>query len=206
MMADNLLFRILFVCVFAGLWVIRGYYVRITRDPDAPRSREERHQAMKKEGWTGIALVVLTPIEVLLILLYIADPVWMSWANLEFLEVVRWIGFIITSVSIPLAMWVHRTLGEHYSYALETKRKQSIVKIGPYSRVRHPLYAVHTFFNFGMILLTAYIPLTIFAIIGVPLTYARMKSEEAMMKFQFGEEYVHYMQRTGRIFPKIRQS
>ena len=204
-MTDALVFRVLFVCVFVGLWITRGYYVRKTRDPATPRSREERRAAMKREGWTGIALVVLTPVELLLILLYLIDPIWMSWANIEFPETVRWIGFILTALSIPLAAWVHHALGRHYSYALETKEDQSIVTIGPYSRIRHPLYSVHTLFNSGMILLTANIPLILFAIIGVPFTYARMKSEEAMMKTQFGEEYVNYMMRTGRIFPKIKQ-
>jgi len=180
--------------------------VRKSRDPDAPRSREERREALKKEGWTGIALIVLTPIELILIFLYVLNPIWMTWANLEFIEVVQWFGLSITGVSIPLAAWVHRTLGRHYSYALETKMEQSIVTIGPYSRIRHPLYSVHTLFNLGMILLTANIPLIFFAIIGVPFTYARMKSEEEMMMLQFGDEYASYMLRTGRIFPKIRQT
>jgi protein-S-isoprenylcysteine O-methyltransferase Ste14 len=54
-----------------------------------------------------------------------------------------------------------------------------------------------------MVLLTANIPLIIFAAIGVPLTYIRMKDEERMMIEQFGSEYEEYMERTGRIFPKI---
>lgn len=74
---------------------------------------------------------------------------------------------------------------------------------GPYSRVRHPLYSVHNLFNLGMIFLTANIPLIIFAIIGVPLTYARMKDEERMMVEKFGPDYENYIERTGRIFPKL---
>jgi len=205
-LTESLIFRVLFVCVFAVFWLVRGYYARKSRDPDAPRSREERREALKKEGWTGIALIVLTPIELILIFLYVLNPIWMTWANLEFIEVVQWFGLSITGVSIPLAAWVHRTLGRHYSYALETKMEQSIVTIGPYSRIRHPMYSVHTLFNLGMILLTANIPLIFFAIIGVPFTYARMKSEEEMMMLQFGDEYASYMLRTGRIFPKIRQT
>jgi protein-S-isoprenylcysteine O-methyltransferase Ste14 len=54
-----------------------------------------------------------------------------------------------------------------------------------------------------MIFLTANIPLIIFAILGVPLTYMRMKDEERMMIEQFGSEYEEYMARTGRIFPKL---
>lgn len=205
-MTDSLVFRMLFVCLFAALWLTRAYYVRNTRNPSAPRSSAERREAMRKEGWTGVALVVLTPIEIIFVLLYVVSPTWMMWANLDLPEVFRWIGFIGTTTSIPLVVWVHRTLGKHYSYALETKGGQSIIKVGPYSRVRHPLYSAHTLFNLGMVLLTANIPLIIFAIIGVPIVYARMKSEEAMLIRQFGDEYTSYMRDTGRLCPKINRS
>jgi protein-S-isoprenylcysteine O-methyltransferase Ste14 len=178
----------------------------MTRNPNAPRSSTERREAMKKEGWTGVALVILTPIEIVLVLLYVVSPTWMIWANLDLPEVLRWIGLIVTIASIPLAVWAHRTLGKHYSYALETKGNQSIIKVGPYSLVRHPLYSAHTIFNLGMVLLTANIPLIVFAIIGVPIVYARMKSEEAMLIRQFGDEYTSYMRGTGRLFPKIKGS
>jgi len=86
---------------------------------------------------------------------------------------------------------------------LKPKNEQKLVTSGPYSRVRHPLYSVHNLFNLGMVLLTANIPLIIFAIIGVPLTYMRMKDEERMMIEEFGSEYEEYRDRTGRIFPKL---
>lgn len=202
-MAANPVYRVSFILLFVAFWLVRIFYVRKTRDPDAPRSREERREAMKKEGVTGILLVVLTPIELILIILYAWGPTWMIWADLVFPFWVHWMGVGILIISIPLAFWVHRTLGNHYSYALETKREQKLVSEGPYARVRHPLYSAHNLFNLGMILLTANIPLIIFALIGLPLTYTRMKDEERMMIEQFGSEYEEYMQRTGRIFPKF---
>ena len=42
-----------------------------------------------------------------------------------------------------------------------------------------------------------------FAVIGVPITYLRMKDEERMMIEQFGSDYEEYMKKTGRIFPKL---
>lgn len=202
-MAADLVYRITFILIFAAFWIVRIYYVRKTRDPNASRSREERREAMKKEGMTGILLVVLTPIELILILLYEWGPTWMIWADLVFPFWVHWLGVGMLVISIPLMLWVHRTLGKHYSYALETKTEQKLVTSGPYRSVRHPLYSSHNLFNLGMVLLTANIPLIIFAIIGVPLTYTRMKDEERMMIAQFGSEYEEYIDRTGRIFPKL---
>jgi protein-S-isoprenylcysteine O-methyltransferase Ste14 len=43
----------------------------------------------------------------------------------------------------------------------------------------------------------------IFAIFGIPLRYVRMRNEERTMIEQFGSEYEEYIERTGRIFPKL---
>ena len=202
-MAAILFYRVSFILLFTIFWIVRIYYVRKARDSEAPRSRAERREAMRKEGKSGILLMVLLYVELILILLYVWGPVWMNWADLIFPYWILWVGAGLMVISIPCMIWVHRTLGKHYSYALETKTEQKLVTTGPYSRVRHPLYSAHNLFNLGMILLTANIPLIIFALIGVPLTYMRMKDEERMMIEQFGSEYEEYIDRTGRIFPKL---
>ena len=131
------------------------------------------------------------------------NPLWLSLNFLLIPELARWVGLILLLLSIPLAAWVHQTLGRSYSYALETKTEQTLITSGPFSRVRHPLYSAHNIFNLGKVLLTLNIPLIIIAILGVPLTYTRMRDEERMMIEQFGEEYKEYIRRTGRMFPKV---
>ena len=81
-MAAEIVYRVTFILLFAFFWVIRIYYVRKTRDPDTPRSRKERREAMRKEGITGFLLIILTYVELVLILLYVWGPMWMSWADL----------------------------------------------------------------------------------------------------------------------------
>ncbi len=202
-MTVDLVYRISFVVLFAIFWIIRWHYVRKTRDPNAPRTRKERREAMRKGGITGILLMVMIPVELVVILLFAWSPAWMSWADLVFPYWIHWLGVVIALISIPVMTWVHRTLGKHYSYTLETMEKQKLVTTGPYGRVRHPLYSSHNLFNLGKVLLTANIPLIVLAVIGVPLTYVRMNDEERMMIKQFGSEYEDYMKNTGRIFPKL---
>jgi protein-S-isoprenylcysteine O-methyltransferase Ste14 len=159
---------------------------------------------MKKEGWTGVAIVVLTPIQFIIILIYFIFPTFLSWLSVFIVpELVRWIGLIVIILATALAANVHSVLGRSYSYALETKSEQSLITIGPFKRVRHPLYSAHTLLNIGMICLTMNIPLTVFAIIGVFVTYTRIRDEERMLIEKFGSEYEEYMKSTGRIFPKF---
>lgn len=108
----ELIYRVLFVSIFAVFWMVRIYYVRKSRDPDAPRTREERCDALKKEGWTGILLVVLTPIELILIVLFLWGPPWMVGVDLLFPFWLHWTGVGLLICSIPFAFWVHRTSGE----------------------------------------------------------------------------------------------
>ncbi|MHA2116052.1 MAG: methyltransferase family protein [Candidatus Thorarchaeota archaeon] len=199
----DLFFRIVFLSIFLAFWVIRFYYVRETRKTEPSRSRAERRAAIKQRGWTDIIIVIFTPIEFVLVLLFVWGPVWMSWADLIFPDWLYWLGTVLTICSLPLIVWVHRTLGTHYSPALETKEEQKLITSGPYGRVRHPLYSAHNLFNLGMIFLTANIPLIFFAIIGVPIVYVRIRDEERMMVEKFGREYEEYKMRTGRIFPKL---
>jgi len=204
-LTDELIFAVIFVVSFGVFWFVRGYYIRKTRDPAAPRTRRERREAMKKEGWTGIGLILLAPVEILFIIIYVINPTWLSLTFLMVPEILRWFGLFVIIVSIPCVAWVHQTLGRAYSYALETKSEQTLITTGPFNRVRHPLYSAHNIFNLGKILLTLNIPLIVFAVIGVPFTYVRMRDEERMMISQFGKEYEEYMQHTGRIFPRIRR-
>jgi protein-S-isoprenylcysteine O-methyltransferase Ste14 len=202
-LADEFLYAVLFTLSFISFWTIRNYYIRKTRNAEVHRTRAERKEAMKKEGWTGIAIIILMPIEIIIIVLYFINPLWLSLSPLMIPETFRWLGLFFVILSLPYIIWVHRTLGRAYSYALETKNEQTLVTTGPFSRIRHPLYSGHILFNFGSIFLTLNIPLITLAILGIPLTYVRMRDEERMMIVRFGEEYEQYILRTGRVFPKL---
>jgi len=202
-LADEFLFAVLYVISAIIFWSVRGYYIRKTSDPSERRTRAERREAMSQEGWTGVAIVIMAPIEIAVAILYVINPFWLSLNFLMIPELARWVGLFVLLLSIPIAAWVHQTLGKSYSYALETKNEQALITSGPFSRVRHPLYSAHNIFNLGKVILTLNIPLFLLSIFGVPLTYARMRDEERMMIEQFGSDYEEYMKTTGRIFPKI---
>lgn len=204
-MVDESLLAVLFALMFFAFWLVRGYYIRKTRDPAARRTRAERKKAMKKEGWTGIALVIFIPVEIVVVILYVINPLWLSLEFLMIPELVRWLGLFLLLLSIPMTAWVHQTLGRSYSYTLETKSEQTLITSGPFARIRHPLYSAHNLFNLGKVILTLNIPLIILAILGIPLTYTRMRDEERMMVEQFGKDYEDYMMQTGRIFPKLSE-
>lgn len=140
------------------------------------------------------------------IILYLVGLPWFAWSQIsDFPEFFRWIGVLLALISIPFLWWIHRTLDRQYSACLQIKESHSLIKVGPYARVRHPMYTVLSMFSFGVSLLTAnfvMIGLSILILIQFPFV---ARKEERMLLETFGEEYSEYMKRTGRFFPQIRK-
>lgn len=205
-MNNELLFRILFLVIWIILAVIRiGYGRKGKKEQKDKEEGEQRWADMTKSE--KCALVVLSADILLFIvasIFYVVGLPWMMWFHVPLPDLMRWIGVGIASLSLPLLFWVHHTLGRHWSRTLEIKVEHKLCMDGPYSRVRHPMYSVFFTFMLGMGLISANFLLFILFVIFVVLMYTLLiPSEERMMLDHFGEEYREYMQKTGRIFPRI---
>ena len=131
---------------------------------------------------------------------------WLDFANLPF-KMPPAFGFVGTALFL-IAIWLlhrsHADLGKLWSPTVEPEAEQLLVTDGVYKRVRHPMYAAHVLWGIAQSLLLPNLiagPLAlvlIFAVIGL-----RVPREERAMLEQFGDEYRRYMDRTGRILPKL---
>ncbi len=131
---------------------------------------------------------------------------WLDFANLPF-KMPPAFGFVGTALFL-IAIWLlhrsHADLGKLWSPTVEPEAEQLLVTDGVYKRVRHPMYAAHVLWGIAQTLLLPNLiagPLAlvlIFAVIGL-----RVPREERAMLEQFGDEYRRYLDRTGRILPKL---
>ncbi|MFX0097430.1 MAG: isoprenylcysteine carboxylmethyltransferase family protein [Candidatus Hodarchaeota archaeon] len=205
-MIEDLVFRFLFMTMWIAFLGSRSYYAHQARIPGRKRSRQQRWREMAK--YERVELIILRLILfyllISLIMLYVLVPSWLVWFQLLFPSWLRWFGAGLGIVTIPLLIWIGRTLGRHVSSSLEIKQGHSLVTSGPYSRVRHPMYTIYLVFNFAMVLVSANWLLILLIIIGSYLLYWRIKAEEKMMLDHFGDEYRTYMKSTGRLLPRIR--
>jgi protein-S-isoprenylcysteine O-methyltransferase Ste14 len=117
-------------------------------------------------------------------------PGWLRWAGL---------GLGITSVG--LFAWTHTVLGRFWSPYLQLRPGHRLIAVGPYARIRHPMYSaiVGWMMSLGLVGATS-IPL-VFAVLAALHFLLRIRGEEKMMLQQFGDEYREYMKRTGRLLP-----
>jgi protein-S-isoprenylcysteine O-methyltransferase Ste14 len=118
---------------------------------------------------------------------------------------IQWIGIIICITMIFGIMWVGIHLGRQVSGALEIKESHTLVTSGPYKYIRHPMYLVYQLFNVGLFLIALNLIPFFIILIGSLALVSRMRVEEEMMIEQFNDAYREYMQRTGRLFPRLRR-
>jgi protein-S-isoprenylcysteine O-methyltransferase Ste14 len=176
---------------------ISAYYRRRARQEGEtiPRRRETPLLL------AGRALVAL-PLFVA-ILTYLVHPPWMAWTALPLPIWMRWVGVALGFLTVLAAQWVFRSLGRNVSETVLTKSHHELVTRGPYRWIRHPLYttgialvvAIGLMAASWFILLFGLITLASIRLVVIPL-------EERELLTKFGQEYRHYMQRTGRLLPR----
>lgn len=138
------------------------------------------------------------------LLSYLVVPGWVSWASLPVPRGVRLGGAVLSVVSLPLLVWVFRSLRGNVTPTSATRVDHELVTYGPYRWIRHPLYTFAAIFWTGICLLAAnwlLLLLLAMAILGVT---RRTPLEEQRLLEEFGDEYRAYMQRTGRYVPRLR--
>ena len=118
-------------------------------------------------------------------------------------DTVRWIGVALYTAGGALRLWPVFVLGRRFSGLVAIQPGHALVTEGIYRTVRNPSYL-------GMIVLSLGWALAFRSLIGVLLVVAmlipliaRIRSEETLLRSQFGSAYDDYCARTWRLVPGI---
>lgn len=192
-------FQIALIIALVPFLVVRTYY-RIKTRTFSKESFPKDNRVML------IILLIILILSFIIMIIWLIKSSWMEWASFSLPGWLRWIGMFLSLGAAALLFWVHLVLGKSYSPKLEIKGQHKLVTTGPYSWVRHPMYAAIFFWTLGLALI-----ISNWTTIFLPLAFAlfiilRMPKEEQMMIDKFGEEYESYMKKTGRIIPKFTMS
>ncbi len=209
------------------LWTVVGPYLEKKHMTKARRAEIAAWRAKKgqRHVWNIIAPILIIGLPVLFIvdglvfrigLLY--SP-YLSFFN-PFDTHVQAAGVVLASIGLLIMVVVGRTLIlEVFSKASEERR---MISTGIYAYVRHPFYLSFLLISIGMFLITLNVvgllllpPLLIFTnsdleVCGregkMTFIFKAMECEEMAMVQRYGRDYEDYMQRTGRLFPRLRRS
>ena len=191
-------FRILAAMIlFTGMG-ISGYYRRkADRDTGERIPRKVDGTALMRVIKLGGLILWLSP------LVYLINPLWMTWAKMGLPDWTRWLGVGIGVLCTLGVYWLFSSIGSGITPTSATLKQHVLVTSGPYRWVRHPLYTVGSsmFVSFGIMADNWFIAaLGVLAFIAMAI---RTPKEEASLIAKFGDEYRAYMKRTGKFFPKL---
>jgi protein-S-isoprenylcysteine O-methyltransferase Ste14 len=112
-------------------------------------------------------------------------------------------GLALTVGGIAFAIWARFYLGRNWSGRVTIKKDHELIRSGPYSIVRHPIYTGFLVALTGTVIAIGEIRAIVALAIVVVALYFKSRTEEKFMSQQFGEEYAKYSQEVKSLIPFI---
>lgn len=139
----------------------------------------------------------------LVCLLWLINPDWLAWSNLDLPVWLRWIGIFAGMIAVIMGYFVHRTLDINFTPTLQTIKEHALISEGVYALIRHPMYTTFFLLFISSFLMTTNWLFAFLSLIYSLLLINRVRAEECMMVETLGDQYLIYMQNTGRFLPKL---
>jgi protein-S-isoprenylcysteine O-methyltransferase Ste14 len=197
-MPDELPFRLALVALLGLTGVIRAYYQLLA-------GFRGTKKALRRNRLDTVLVLSAVLVYGLGLLAYVVLPGSVQWAALALPVELRWSGLLLGLSTLPLFVWAHRVLGTNFSFLLRIREGHGLVTGGPYGWIRHPIYLVAVTQGLAYFVISANALLALAWLGGVILLIAyRIPREEAGLIERFGKEYRDYMDRTGRLIPRMR--
>lgn len=116
------------------------------------------------------------------------------------------IGIAILLISFLIRIWGMRTLGQQWAvHAIGNSQntiKRKLITDGPYKFVRHPIYLAVILELLAIALFAqSYFAFALAILVNIPLQILRSRLEERRLLEQFGNDYLHYSQKTPALVP-----
>ena len=118
-------------------------------------------------------------------------------------DTVRWIGVVLFAVGGVVRLWPVFVLGDRFSGLVAIQPGHTLVTTGIFGVIRNPSYLGMLGFVLGWGLAFRSGVGVVLAVLFIPPLVARIRSEEALLRAQFGAEYDAYCARTSRLVPGV---
>ena len=199
-MTPEIVFRILMFVSFIAMFAIRIYF--------QSKVLHERREIEVQENKLSL---VAGSIAALSTLVFGAEYIFFQGAFkftylLDYPDWLRWLGVIILAAGITLLGSAHYHLGKSFNSLVVSKEDHQLVTSGPYRWVRHPIYTAYIMNYIAGGLLASNLVLTFVPVIFFGLMIInRIPREEAVMRKEFGQDYIDLENSTGRLLPLLKK-
>jgi protein-S-isoprenylcysteine O-methyltransferase Ste14 len=167
----------------------------------------EKISAVEGEGLPTAVALRLSGIALLIsAVTYVLSPRRMAWSSVRLPAPVRWVGAVLAAATLPLSWWILESLCRNVTPTVATRARHELVTAGPFRWVRHPLYATGTTFFASLSVVAANWFMGLASLSVLVMLLVRLPEEEGRLLERFGGEYAEYMERTGRLLPRLSRA
>ena len=200
-MTPEIVFRILMFISFVFMFGIRIYFQSKVLHDKREINIQENKLSLAAGGIAAITTLVFGAEYV-----FFRGTFGFTYL-LDFPDWLRWLGVIILAAGITLLGLAHYHLGKSFNSLVVTKEEQQLVTSGPYRWIRHPIYTAYLMNYVAGGLLASNLVLTFVPVIFFGLMIInRIPREEAVMREEFGQDYIDLEKRTGRLLPPLKKN
>lgn len=190
-------FRIALTIVILLTGVVTAYHRIQAASSREPISRKE-------EGYLFAVVLRLAGLSLFVVTFaYLIAPQSVQWAMFPLPRPIRWFGAVTGLLCSVLMFWTLTSLGKNLTDTVVTRVNATLVTNGPYRWVRHPFYVTTALVMVSVTLLTANWLIGIGSFIVLAMLAIRTPKEEQNLIKRFGQQYLDYMSRTNRFFPRM---
>ena len=154
-------------------------------------------------------LLVVNPLAAIFLiarLLETVDPTHINFEHSWMLTVLEVVGLLMYGAGFLLMAWALITLGHNYQLGGSSPRSEDRLVIhGPYRLIRHPMYTAALCISLGLaLLIQSWAFFGVFCIYLV-LILMLIPMEEENLRKAYGEQYIVYQHKSGKIIPFMHQ-
>jgi protein-S-isoprenylcysteine O-methyltransferase Ste14 len=115
----------------------------------------------------------------------------------------RWLAAIVAVLCLIVTVRCWARMGRDWRMAVAVGEKTNLITDGPFSRIRHPIYAFQILLMICTVVVVPTLPMLAVAVTHFALMNVKARNEERYLLLTQAEDYSRYVQRTGRFFPRL---
>ncbi len=119
--------------------------------------------------------------------------------------ILGWIGFLAAILGMLVTSWSRITLGRYWSDKVILQSEHQLIRTGPYSCMRHPLYSGVLLAVLGTALVVGEMRALLSFTILLINYIVKAKREERILAERFGPEFTAHAGRSGFLLPRVRR-
>ena len=139
----------------------------------------------------------------LLIWLGRSVPGWLGLLVVPQASSIDFAGTVFTTIGVAFAIWSRQSLRNNWSGEVVIKEDQQFIHNGPYTIVRHPIYAGMLLALFGTTLISSTVGSLLGFVFATISLWQKACVEEQFLMDEFGERYAKYKRGVKFLIPFI---